>query len=354
MARQIQKPRILMITARADIGGGPRHVFDLADSLKGELHLFISSPNEAPYAEKFRAISEDFFEIPKRRFSLPVALRLLSFCRRHRIQLIHSHGRGAGSYSRFLGLCGFRVIHTFHGFHVQRGLRAKAILWAERLLALVTTRFIAVSQGEYDRVLAHHVARSKATVLIFNGISNSPRPNSSEADRRPPLVFGTLTRFDPQKGNDVLVDFIAKLPPALRKQTIFQLAGEGPELPRIRAAIEWADLGATIFLPGPTPTPDSFLANIDVFVSASRGEGLSYATLETLRAGRPMLLSRVTGHTELEGIPGVLFFGLDDAEEFTRQLEKLLLHFPAPTALPDRFTLTTMAQQTLNLYLSLL
>lgn len=352
MGLKLAMPRILMVTARADIGGGPRHVFDLASALREDVELFISSPIEKPYSDLFRSISVGFFEIPKRRFSLFVAFKLLAFTRRHRIQIVHSHGRGAGSYSRFLGIFGIHVVHTFHGFHAQKGLKAKLIVWIEKALSFATSRFIAVSQGERERVIAHAVADSESTVLIFNGIrKSSPLPVRPD---RSLLVLGSLTRFDPQKGNDLLVNQIARLPADLRSRVTFRLAGEGPELEAVRTQVNSLGISSIVELPGPTSEPEKFLEGIDVFVSASRGEGLSYATLETLRSGRPLLLSRVTGHTDLEGIPGVYFFALDDAREFESQIRMLLDRFPAPTALPERFTLDTMARQTLELYRSLL
>jgi len=258
------------------------------------------------------------------------ALLLLRFCQRHGIDLIHSHGRGAGAYSRFLGIFGFKVIHTFHGFHVQKGLKARVILWIEKCVGLWTSAFVAVSQGERDRALAHSVARDAKTKLIYNGICSGSKATSRDRNGR--LTFGALTRFDPQKGNDLLVDFISRIPKDLVSQLRFILAGEGPELAGIEAQIERLGLSSLVELPGPTSKPDAFLESIDVFLSASRGEGLSYATLETLRAGRPLLLSRVTGHTELDGIPGVSFFSIENSEEF---LLHIFRSFPLQRSSPS-------------------
>lgn len=346
-----EKPRILMITARADIGGGPRHMFDLAEALSENVTLFLCSPAEPPYEGKFRGLAEDFFEIPKRSFSLWKAIGLYAFCRRHKIGIVHSHGRGAGTYSRFLGVLGLKVVHTFHGFHVQRGLKARLILWIEKALALVTDRFIAVSNGERERVLAQGVASTAKTSLIFNGIvDHEPFPVRGGDSR---IVFGGLTRFDPQKGNDILLRAIAGLPAKSAAKVTFRLAGEGPELAALRLQIQQLGIDSLVELPGPTADPESFLKDIDVYVSASRGEGLSYATLESLRAGRPLLLSRVTDHIELDGLPGVSFFSLDKLEEFAQAVADLIAQRPI-TRLPAQFTLKNMASETLVLYRGLL
>jgi glycosyltransferase involved in cell wall biosynthesis len=45
----------------------------------------------------------------------------------------------------------------------------------------------------------------------------------------------------------------------------------------------------------------------DVFVNLSRGEGYSIGPREALAAGKPMVLSAVGGHLDLESVPGVYF-----------------------------------------------
>ncbi|MBF0254582.1 MAG: glycosyltransferase family 4 protein, partial [Candidatus Omnitrophica bacterium] len=51
------------------------------------------------------------------------------------------------------------------------------------------------------------------------------------------------------------------------------------------------------------------LASADVFVSASKWEGMPNACLEAMAAGLPLVLSRIAGHEELveEGKNGFLF-----------------------------------------------
>jgi|GEM_PF-2007878 len=348
--------RVLLITARADIGGGPRHVFDLATQLKAspnsDVEIFIASPDEAPYGPLYKKLAQDFFSLPKRKFSLISFISLLLFCRRNQIQLIHSHGRGAGSYSRLLKFFGFKIVHSFHGLHFQSGVRGKFTLWAEQILSLWTDRFIAVSKGEQKRALDLGIGTVGKLLLIYNGLgplekSPASRERNSTSSA---LIFGTLTRFDPQKGNDLLLVNISKLPKTVLSKTRFLLAGEGPEEANLRSLIRQLDLENTVQLIGPVSDPNLFLEKIDVFVSNSRGEGLSYATLEALRSHRPLLLSDVTGHDELKGIHGVLFFGLEDSANFTEQVSKFFSLSMHKTDLPSQFTLDEMGRTIVSVY----
>ncbi|MBU6154718.1 MAG: glycosyltransferase, partial [Bdellovibrionales bacterium] len=103
----MEKPRILMISARADHGGGQKYLLELVRAINEQVDVFIAAPDEAPYGPKFRELSKDFFALPHRAFRLGVLIRLLIWARRHRIEIIHSHGRGAGYYSRLLYFFGF-------------------------------------------------------------------------------------------------------------------------------------------------------------------------------------------------------------------------------------------------------
>lgn len=348
--------RVLLITARADIGGGPRHVFDLGAQLKASpisnVEVFIASPDEEPYGTHFKKLAQDFFILPKRRFSFLSFVSLLLFCRRNQIQLIHSHGRGAGSYSRLLKFFGYKIVHSFHGLHFKNGLRGTLILRAEQILSLWTDRLIAVSKGERKRALDLGIGTAGKLRLIYNGLGPLEKPPSQreEFGSASALVFGTLTRFDLQKGNDLLLLNISKLPKKVLSKTRFLIAGEGPEESNLRSLIQKLNLENNVLLIGPVSDPNLFLEKIDVFVSNSKGEGLSYATLEALRSHRPLLLSDVTGHDELKGIPGVLFFGLEAPTVFADEVSKFLTPPLLKTELPGQFTLDEMGRDIKSVY----
>ncbi|HVN24069.1 MAG TPA: glycosyltransferase [Syntrophorhabdales bacterium] len=67
----------------------------------------------------------------------------------------------------------------------------------------------------------------------------------------------------------------------------------------------------------------SFLRAGDLFVSASRSEGMPHAVREAMFVGRPCLLSDIEGHRNLaeEGVEAVFF---NDKESFSRNLTMLM------------------------------
>ena len=117
---------ILFISSRSDIGGGSKHLNDLLEYLhsnNSEYDIYVAAPLEEPFGPFYKKYSKQFIEIPKRGITITSILELLFFIRKYKIDIIHSHGRGAGMYSRPLKLLTLllfyklQVIHTFHGIH---------------------------------------------------------------------------------------------------------------------------------------------------------------------------------------------------------------------------------------------
>lgn len=67
---------------------------------------------------------------------------------------------------------------------------------------------------------------------------------------------------------------------------------------------------------------DALLASSDVFVSASRNEGLPMSVLEGLQHGLPMVLSDIPPHREAAG-GAARYFDPDDPEGFADQVEQM-------------------------------
>ena len=97
--------KVLHITSRADTGGGPKHVLDLTSTTAKDHHqfeIYIASPNEPPFSAKYQEVAKKWLEIPKRRVCLKSLLEIRKFYKENSIDIVHSHGRGAGYFSRFL------------------------------------------------------------------------------------------------------------------------------------------------------------------------------------------------------------------------------------------------------------
>lgn len=322
--------RVLLITARADHGGGPRHILDLLRAFSNSsFEFYIASPEQEPYAAQFHTFTKKFFEIPPRSFSISAFFRLLRAVRRSRVDVIHSHGRGAGIFSRLLGfMTGVPVLHTFHGIHRDPSLQGRLKLLIDRLLSYFPFTPIYVSESESREAVSFGSVRPQVVgFVIENAVDTSrftarKRPAlSGEATQRsgtPDLAvaqnvlrFGAFLRDDPVKGPDLFLTLAGDL----RDEGQWSCAGiSRSELSR------YGKIPETLELKGRLAEPAPWLQSLDVFVSPARNEGLPLGVLEAMAAGCLCILSDIPAHRTFEG--AALFFNPEDPITFLTALSR--------------------------------
>lgn len=310
--------KILYITSRSDYGGGPEHIHQLMKRLSSRFRIFIASPNDEPYYARFKDHGE-CIEIPHRRFSRTHLFSLVRLVKQEGIDLIHSHGKGAGVYSRMLGvICRRPVVHTFHGFHYSqlRPVSRLLNLGAERLLGRFTDLYIAVSESERDACAKTGLFDMSKVVVIPNGVEVPLFRQKKPAER---FRIITVARLSPIKGVDIVVDIARELGSIADGYEIL-IVGDGPE----RASLEKKAEGLENirFLGFRTDVPE-LLDSSDVFLSASRGEGMPLSLLEAMARALPVVASDVMGNRDLvgNGTTGFLF----DINRPTEAAEKIAL-----------------------------
>jgi glycosyltransferase involved in cell wall biosynthesis len=94
--------------------------------------------------------------------------------------------------------------------------------------------------------------------------------------------------LQPEKGHERLLQAFATLAPRHPTWTL-TIYGEGPERPRLEAAIATLGLGERVFLPGATTEPFARLAEADLFVLSSTYEGFPNALCEAMAVGLPVV-----------------------------------------------------------------
>lgn len=310
-------PNVLMISARSDIGGGPAHMWALAQGLNNQVNIYAAMPDDGVFFKKFSALVgiERIFRIPRQRLTLKALWDLRRFCKQNQIDLIHSHGKGAGLYSRLLSVVlGRPVIHTLHGYHDGRyapWLKQVYALW-ETLAGLMTNKIICVSASEALLFKSKASAPSDKLVVIPNGTAvqydllAKPIPNK----------VVTVARFDYQK-NLVELLRVAKLLP----QYEFFVIGDGADRAEIEAEII-AQKMSNVTLCGASHQVLADISNAAVYLTTARWEGLPLAVLEAMSLGIPVVASDVVGNRDAvaEGLTGYLY-PLGDVETAARLID---------------------------------
>lgn len=343
--------KILEITVRSDIGGGPKHVLDLIQNLPShEVEIFLASPLCGEYADAFKKFATEFIEIPHRKFKIKTFFELIAFCKRNDIELIHSHGRGAGIYSRLMKIFGFKVVHTFHGVHIEKTTIGKIKLLADKLLKTFTSKFICVSESEKNNALANKITIGKKTTVIHNGVAI---PESVKKEKSDKIVLGTLSRLNYQKGLDILLDFFYRFESETDLSFTCLIAGDG----ELKKELSMANKCQNVKFVGAVDGKE-FLQTIDIYISFARWEGLPLAVLEAMSHSKACLLSNVEGNTDIIQEGNGILFDLNSYEDFkTKILQicheddfRLSIEKNAKESVEKYFSLNQMCQKTLEVY----
>ncbi len=294
--------RVLMITGRADVGGGPEHLFQLSKSLAGDCDVFIASPNESPYWERYRNLVGEsrLFEIPHRRFSGATLWALSKWCGRNRIDLVHSHGRAAGAYSRLIPRSDASVcLHTPHGSVQLRTVKDVGLWLAELMLARKTNRLIAVSHSEL-RHLRRWMFRGAHLTVIPNGVPLPATTVAPNACSSTPKRIVHVTRFVTQKNSGMVLAILSQLRRAGRVDSFHvDMLGDGPDRSALEREARRLGLDRHMTFHGAQNSIAPFLGESFCLLTTSLWEGMPLAVLEALAHGLPVVASDTPGNNDI-------------------------------------------------------
>jgi glycosyltransferase involved in cell wall biosynthesis len=259
-------------------------------------------------------------------------------------------------------------VHTFHGIHYSdypAGL-GRAYLAVERRLARLTKAIVHVSESQAREAASLGLAPPSSSHVIVNGIdaariaaSSRPREEARHALGLDPeaLVLGTVARFDPVKALDTLLRAFALT--AAEPAAHLVVIGDGPERSRLRALAGSLGIEDRVRFPGFIAEASRLLSAVDLYVSASRKEGLPLAILEAMASGLPVAATRAPGHVDVveEGVTGLLVTP-DDHRALGQAMGDLLAEPGVRAAMgqagrrrvEERFSASRMAAETADLY----
>jgi glycosyltransferase involved in cell wall biosynthesis len=250
---------------------------------------------------------------PRWRSTLRLASRMREVMARADVSVVHLHSTFAGLALRPLlhwvpSAKNHRpaVVYCAHGWSFDRETSAisnQLAMTLERALAPACDAIVCISEHEM-RLARRAGIPSRRLAHIGNGIPLQ-RPVASLArrpewpdDRRRVLFVG---RFDRQKGVDILIDALREL----RESTFAYLVGSSVlgdgvplELPDNVRTTGWLS----------APELAAYYESADVLVAPSRWEGFGLTAVEAMRAGLPVIASRVGGLAEVveDGVTGLL------------------------------------------------
>ncbi|WP_108838562.1 glycosyltransferase [Tateyamaria sp. Alg231-49] len=293
---------VLMLTVRADLGGGPEHLFQLLDNRPESAEIWVGCPEDDPYHSRYTELlgADRITTIPHRKFTISALFSLVRLIRHEGIEVVHSHGKGAGLYGRLLALLTkAKAVHTFHGLHVgEYGAAKKAIyLGLEKVLGMWTASAICVSDTEAQAITAAHLIPPAKLRTIVNGVVVPAKANAPVLKKGAPLKILSVSRYDYQKNPDLMLDVAIALKG--RREFHMVVLGTGARFDEIRKRVQAEGLGDEVELQGGVPSARPFMAQAHVFLSSSRWEGMPLAVQEAMSEGLCPVVTDVSGNRDL-------------------------------------------------------
>jgi glycosyltransferase involved in cell wall biosynthesis len=357
--------KILQICSARELGGGEKHLADLANALARRGHdVFAALVPSSPLLAELIAVPRDNIIELRMRNSLNVAsaLKLAQFAREHRIEIIHAHVARDYPLAAFVSQrAGARLVLTRHVLFPISGLH--------RLTLRRTARVIAVSAAVACGLRSQNIFDPDRIVLIHNGIDVDRFAKGREdvaddeqgASKR--LCVGMIGHLAPIKGQQ---DFIraAAIVCGLRNDVDFVIAGEdksrgGENRRTLEELIDDLGLNQRVRLIGWVDQVAKLLPTFDLFVSPAHVEPFGLSIVEAMAGGVPVIASMSEGAREIieDGKTGHLV-PIGDVEALAKAIGELLsdpvqrrrLSENAERAVRERFSLEQMIEATEEVY----
>jgi len=319
--------KILHIITQLELGGAQRSTLQILARLDRRRYAPTLISSNGPLSHEARQIPGLTVHLwpTLRRQIHPLAdgvafARLTSFIRREQFHLVHTHSSKAGILGRWAAHAahGPAIVHTIHGFafHAyQTALVRRGYQQLERLTSRITDRLIVVSEHDRRAGLDAGIGHPSQYRLIRYGVearrvaTDGARQSVREELGITPTapLIGTVACLKPQKAP---LDFVRACRIMKRElpEAHFVLIGDGTQRPRVERWRRRFALDDSLHLLGWRRDVPRLLSALDVFVLASRWEGLPIACLEAKAAGLPIVATSVGGVPEVvaNGVNGLL------------------------------------------------
>ncbi len=375
---QQETPKVLMLISGGETGGSRKHVLSLLERLAEHIPVHLVCLMQGPVYEEARAKRLPVSLLPQTsRRDLRVIEALSRLVEAKGYTHLHSHGGRANFVAALLKrrwktahpsspLFLLTTVHSdidqdyIHQPGWKRWLFTRLNRWSLRHF----DHYIAVSQA-FARQLAHDGYPAGQISVVYNGIDLDHPVAAYSREQLAELsglslqerdqVLMMVGRLHPVKEIPVFLRSFARL---LQEGWPLKalLVGDGPERTRLQDWIRAHNLASHLAMLGFREDVEALLGASDLSILTSRSESFPFVILESLKAGTPVVATRVGGIPDL--LPAECLFQPGDVEGLTETLKRLLGQPQRLKALTtqlrqrvrDEFSLQALTDKHLEIY----
>ena len=312
------KKKLLFVITKSGWGGAGRYVYDLTTALADEYDVAVALGGSGPLVAKLQTAGIRTISIPSlgrdinARSDGSAFFELLTIFKKEKPDIVHLNSSKAGALgalaARLRGVP--KVIYTAHGWAYNEPVStlSKLFRWTVSLITLVLSHAV-ITVSHFDEI---HSPLGRDTVLIHNGLTAPKWKTRAEARAiliqktnipEDSCIVGTIAELNKNKGIDILIEAFAHT-----TNSHLVVIGDGEDRAKLEALIARHRLENRVHLLGFMENAASLLKGLDMFVLASRKEGLPYVILEAGMAETPVIATIVGGIPEIidDQLSGVL------------------------------------------------
>ena len=306
------KPRILHVITSLAVGGAQQHLLTLLNGLRDRYQMDVVYFKDSDLAPQVASVAERLHQFQLGRFPSPLELgRFVNHVRAGQYAVVHTHLLKADAWGTLAGRMGGAPVIVSSKHNCEEALQNPAYGHIHGALTRFTTVVIAVSSSVAEYIATTGRVEGPKIVVVHYGIEEDDQLPDNPAyriranlglDPHAPLAL-CAARLDPQKDHQTLLrawKLVVERAPSARLLLVgdTQLGGNAyvDGLKRLAAVLGIAD---AIVFAGVRDDVSDLMAACDVFVLSSRWEGLGLVFLEAMRAGRPVVATRVGGIPEV-------------------------------------------------------
>ncbi len=358
--------KVLYLMNHAGKAGTERYVESLIEKLDNKhIKAYFAYNEEGLLVEKLKGHGVECFRLEmKNPFDIPAAVKLAGLCKKLGIDIIHTQYLRENYIALFSLLFNpkVKVMYTNH-FILANNMVLR--MW-NRILSPLQANIIAVCNKGKEMMVSNGVDGSKIKV-VFNGVDPNFWGESIGSTLRDELGIDRDTfvmlcgsRFAHDKGHKFLVNSIAELKKITGKKFKLVLANDGPLLEEVKNQAKDLGLVDDIVFVGFRKDIKNLYDGSDLYINSSEHEALSFAIVEVLAAGLPVIATDMGGNGDIinsETNCGMLV-KYDDAKGLAEALNKLMddpalqkvFRENALKAVKERFNIDKMVMEAYKLY----
>lgn len=289
--------KVLYLINYAGKGGSEKYVEVLANTLiKKSVEVFFIYNEEGLLVDKMKELKVKTYKVNmKSPFDIGAAYKIFNFCKKNNIDIIHTQfprENYLAIISKFFG-CKAKVVYTSH-INIKNNFIWKV---TNSILTKKNSGIIAVCNSVKYLLISNKYPKDKIQV-IFNGVQYNENYNSFSIENDT-FVFVTLARLSLEKGILFLLESIKVLSTMTNKPFRLILAGDGPMEEEAKLYVKNHNLTKFVDFLGFCSNPKEILNKGNVFVNSSQSEALSFAILEAMAEGLPVIATNVGGNPDI-------------------------------------------------------